>query len=173
MNIWAIADLHLSLARPERLARIPGRWQDHLARIERSWRGAVRPDDLVLIPGDLSMARNHREVQPDLAWLERLPGTKVLAPGNHDVWWNQIERVRPLLRGSQLAVGGDAIEVAGVIVCGTRGVPPVAADEADGLTDSQRSEQARARRARSGPRDRRGAASRRAAAVRPLALPAL
>ena len=37
--------------------------------------------DLVLLPGDLSMARNHRDLQPDLAWLDRLPGTKVLAAG--------------------------------------------------------------------------------------------
>ena len=84
MNVWAISDLHLSLARPDRRERFADRWRDHVARIETHWREAVRADDLVLLPGDLSMARNHRDLQPDLKWLEQLPGAKVLAPGNHD-----------------------------------------------------------------------------------------
>ena len=130
MSVWAIADLHLSFARPDRRERLPRRWRDHAARIEREWRAVVGRDDLVLLPGDLSMAGNHREVQPDLAWIDRLPGTKVLAPGNHDRWWNGAAGVRPLLRASQLAVGGDAVATCGAIVCGTLGVPP-APDPAD------------------------------------------
>ncbi len=128
MNVWAIADLHLSFARPERRERYAARWRDHAARIEVQWKQAVQPNDIVLLPGDLSMARNHRDVQPDLAWLDNLPGIKVLSAGNHDSWWNGVERVRPLLRRSLRAVGGDALEVGGVIVCGTRGARPVCAD---------------------------------------------
>jgi predicted phosphohydrolase len=124
MNVWAIADLHLSFARPDRRERFAGRWRDHAARVEAHWKEVVRPDDLVLLPGDLSMARNHRDLQPDLIWLDRLPGTKVISPGNHDSWWNGSENVRPLLRGSLQAVGGDAVAIGGVIVCGCRGAPP-------------------------------------------------
>ncbi len=130
MAIWAIADLHLSLAKPDRRERYAARWRDHAEQVERQWRDAVRPEDLVLLPGDLSMARNHRDVQPDLAWIERLPGVKVLAAGNHDAWWNGVEAIRPMLRRSMVAVGGDAVEVRGVIVCGTLGAP-VAGEEAD------------------------------------------
>ena len=116
MNVWAISDLHLSFGRPERRDRYAARWRDHAGKIERGWREAVRPGDVVLLPGDLSMARNHRELQPDLEWLGALPGTKVLAPGNHDRWWNDTESVRRLLRRSMVAVGGDAAEVRGVVV---------------------------------------------------------
>jgi predicted phosphohydrolase len=123
MNVWAISDLHLSFARPERRERYAARWRDHAAKIEQNWRAVVHPGDLVLLPGDLSMARSHRDVQPDLEWLARLPGTKVLAPGNHDRWWNGIGGVRPLLRSSLVAVGGDALMTRGVIVCGTLGAP--------------------------------------------------
>jgi predicted phosphohydrolase len=75
------------------------------------------------LPGDLSMARNHRDLQPDLAWLEQLPGTKVLSAGNHDAWWNDVAKIRPMLRKSMLAVGGDAVATHGVVVCGTVGAP--------------------------------------------------
>jgi predicted phosphohydrolase len=124
MNVWAIADLHLSFALPDRRERYAARWRDHAAKIETNWREVVRPEDLVLLPGDLSMARSHHDLQPDLTWLDRLPGTKVLSPGNHDSWWNGVENIRPLLRRSLHAVGGDALAIAGVIVCGSRGVPP-------------------------------------------------
>jgi len=128
MAIWAIADLHLSLARPDRRERHAARWRDHAGRIERQWREAVGRDDLVLLPGDLSMARNHRDLQPDLAWIERLPGIKVLAPGNHDAWWNGAETIRPMLRRTMLAVGGDAVATGGVVVCGTLGAPVLGED---------------------------------------------
>ena len=131
MTIWGIADLHLSFARPDRRERYAARWLDHADRIEAEWRAAVRPEDLVLIPGDISMAVKHRDLQPDLAWLDRLPGTKVLSPGNHDRWWNSVGAIRPMLRRSLLAVEGDAIQTHGVVVCGARGAPPQVADTPD------------------------------------------
>jgi uncharacterized protein len=123
MNVWAISDLHLSFARPDRRERFAARWCDHAARIEEHWRARVGPSDLVLIPGDISMARNHRDLQDDLVWLDRLPGTKLLAPGNHDQWWNGVEKIRPMLRASLRAVDGDALSVQGVVVCGAAGAP--------------------------------------------------
>lgn len=143
MTIWGISDLHLSLARPSRVERHAGRWRNHLETIERNWRETVRPDDLVLLPGDVSMARDHRDVQPDLAWLDRLPGTKVLSAGNHDRWFNRVEAVRPLLRRSLRAVGGDALDVLDVIVCGTRGTgAPLDGPTPDQRTSSHRETEA-------------------------------
>jgi predicted phosphohydrolase len=125
MNVWAISDLHLSFARPFRRERYAARWRDHAVRIEQNWRETVAANDLVLLPGDLSMAQNHRELQPDLEWLERLPGTKVIAPGNHDRWWNNVAAVRRLLRKSILAVQGDAVAINGIVVCGSGGTPVI------------------------------------------------
>ncbi len=121
MRIWGIADLHLSESTPEDRGQFAARWKDHAAKIAENWLRTVDRQDLVLIPGDISMAQNHRQLQPDLNWLERLPGTKVITPGNHDRWWNGLERIRPMLRSSQRALEGTAIEIGGVILCGTRG----------------------------------------------------
>lgn len=134
MTIWAISDLHLAHARPEPRERFGARWRSHAERIAGLWREAVAPSDVVLLPGDISMARNHREVQADLAWLDRLPGTKVLSAGNHDRWWNGAERVRPMLRRTLRAVGGDAVALPGLIACGTLGAPPER-DEADAIRE--------------------------------------
>lgn len=133
-KIWGIADLHLSHARPDSRDRFAGRWKAHVATIAGHWRRAIGPGDLVLMPGDISMARNHRDLQPDLNWLENLPGTKVLAAGNHDVWFNRASAIRPMLRRDQLIVGGDAVATHGVIVCGALGAETVWEDD-PGVTE--------------------------------------
>lgn len=125
IRIWAISDLHLSFAKPTPRESYAARWQDHAEAIGSHWREAVRREDLVLIPGDISMARGHRDVQPDLTWLDRLPGTKVLCPGNHDRWYNNLGAVRPMLRRSLRAVDGDAFVEDGVIIAGARSAPPL------------------------------------------------
>ena len=121
MRVWAISDLHLSFARDDPRERFAARWRDHAETIAREWRSVVKAGDLVLVPGDISSARNHREAQPDLAWIDRLPGTKILSAGNHDGWWNGAKKVRPMLRRTLRAVGGDAIREGGIIACGTAG----------------------------------------------------
>jgi len=45
MAIWAIADLHLSMAQPDRRERFAARWRDHADRVEKNWREAVKHED--------------------------------------------------------------------------------------------------------------------------------
>lgn len=87
-RIWALADTHLSFAKPKPMDIFGEHWRDHPARIEAACRAVVAPDDLLLMPGDLSWALKRADAAPDLAWLAALPGTKVLCKGNHDFWWD-------------------------------------------------------------------------------------
>jgi len=88
MTIWAIADLHLAHATPEKnMAAFGPVWEGYMDKIEENWRSVVQRDDLVLIPGDVSWAMKLNDALIDLAWIDALPGTKLLLRGNHDYWW--------------------------------------------------------------------------------------
>lgn len=124
MRVWAISDLHLSGAKPKPMDIFGKNWKDHPQKIARAWRERVAPEDLVLCPGDISWAMTLEEAAPDLAFLEALPGKKILLRGNHDYWWkrkalNQIRRKLPqsisLLQGDALSPTPD------LVIIGTRG----------------------------------------------------
>jgi predicted phosphohydrolase len=87
-RIWALADTHLSFAKPKPMDIFGEHWRDHPTRIEAACRAVVEPNDLLLMPGDLSWAMKRADAEPDLAWLAALPGVKVLCKGNHDYWWD-------------------------------------------------------------------------------------
>ena len=76
-HVYAIGDLHLSLSVPNKAMDVFGaRWQNHAERIREAWQDTVRPEDLVLIPGDISWAMTLEEALPDLEAVGRLPGKK-------------------------------------------------------------------------------------------------
>lgn len=118
---WAISDLHLSSVVAKPMDVFGDRWKDHPERIAAAWRARVQPDDVVLVAGDISWALKLTDALPDLNWIDRLPGHKVLSRGNHDYWWESTGRVRRNLPPSISVVQGDAITLNEVVVCGTRG----------------------------------------------------
>ncbi len=121
-RFWAIADTHLSFGRPNDMARFGERWVEHPERIAEAWQALVAPDDVVLLPGDVSWAKSHPKLMLDLDWLTALPGRKVLLRGNHDHWWKNIEAVRKIVTPLGLyALEGDSITLDDVIICGAMG----------------------------------------------------
>jgi predicted phosphohydrolase len=119
MSVWAIADLHLSFGVAGKSMELFG-WKDWTGRIERAWRERIGPDDLVLIAGDISWAMRVEEVVPDLQWIERLPGTKVMIRGNHDYWLPSLKKLKEVLPPSIHAIHNTAFEWNGIAVAGTR-----------------------------------------------------
>ncbi|NTU59799.1 MAG: hypothetical protein HGA98_01940, partial [Deltaproteobacteria bacterium] len=121
MNLWGLADLHLSFAFPKPMDVFGERWRDHGARIAEAWRARVAPDDVVCLPGDLSWALRLRDLEGELAWLADLPGRKVLVKGNHDYWWESVSKVRKALPPGVFALQNDALLLDGVAFAGARG----------------------------------------------------
>lgn len=110
MNIFAIADLHLCISTPEKtMAELSPIWNDYVNRIEIAWREVVKEDDLVLIAGDITWAKNLEKAMIDLAWIDSLPGTKILLEGNHDYWWPSNAKLKALPFKSLHFLAGNAI----------------------------------------------------------------
>jgi predicted phosphohydrolase len=99
MKVFALSDPHLSFGVPNKsMDRFGLEWVRHPEKIENNWREAVDSKDVVLVPGDISWARRLEDALPDLEWLDRLPGLKILLRGNHDHWWPtaaQLDRILP------------------------------------------------------------------------------
>lgn len=121
MRVFAIADLHLAYVTPKPMTIFGPQWEGHPEAIWQHWRKIIQPDDLVLLPGDLSWAMRLDEAMQDLSILSDLPGTKVLLRGNHDYWWPTAKKLRSALPTDQLAIVNDAVRVGNVVVCGSRG----------------------------------------------------
>lgn len=121
MSIYAISDLHLSLASPKQMDIFGPHWEDHFKKIRENWLETIQPEDTVLLPGDLSWAMRMEEALPDLKAVCALPGKKILLKGNHEYWWSAPSRVRSVLTNNTHVLQYDSIETQGYAVCGSRG----------------------------------------------------
>lgn len=121
MTVWAIADLHLSFGVSDKAMDVFGaQWANHAEKLHKQWQDLVGPDDLVLLPGDISWAMRIEEVQPDLEWIHKLPGTKVMIRGNHDYWWTSLKKVEKILPSSIHLVQNNVFHWNGIGVGGVR-----------------------------------------------------
>jgi predicted phosphohydrolase len=122
MNIWAIGDLHLGFSTGKWMDIFGPRWEGHHLKVEAAWRDAVRPEDLVLMPGDFSWAMKPDQVAIDFRWLATLPGKKVLIKGNHDYWWpGSHAKLEALLPSNTTAIKKKAAVIDGIPIVGVRG----------------------------------------------------
>ena len=121
MNIWAISDLHLGFSTGKWMDRFGDHWKDHHLKVEAAWRDRIRPDDIVLLPGDFSWAMKPRDVAADFRWLADLPGRKVLIKGNHDYWWpGSHKKLHELLPVDTYAFKKYALVLDGIPFVGVR-----------------------------------------------------
>lgn len=124
MKLYTIADLHLGFG-VDKPMNIFGGWDDHVERIEKNWQSKIRPEDIVVIPGDLSWGMNLKESEPDFAFVEKLNGTKIISKGNHDYWWETRSKMQRFFdeKGfrSLRLMQNDHYAFGDVGICGTRG----------------------------------------------------
>lgn len=124
MPLFVIGDPHLSFGCEKPMDIFRG-WQDYTLRLEKNWRRVVSPEDTVVVAGDISWAMSLEEGEKDFAFLERLPGKKLLLKGNHDYWWSTRKKMENFFETKGfLSLGiihNNAIRVENISVCGTRG----------------------------------------------------
>ena len=127
MAIYTISDLHLGLSSNKPMDIFGPKWENYLEILQKNWTSLVKPDDLVLIPGDISWAMYLDEIEADFRFLNDLPGIKLISKGNHDYWWETLSKLNLFLetnRFSTIRFVHNTTEVFGnVAVCGTKGYP--------------------------------------------------
>lgn len=121
MKVFAISDLHLSINSNKPMNIFGPVWENYLQDIEKSWSELVKEDDIVLIPGDISWALKLEDAIPDLEYINRFKGKKIILRGNHDYWWSSLTALRNVLPSGMYAIQNDAIKFGNVIFCGSRG----------------------------------------------------
>lgn len=121
MTVWAIADLHLSFGVPNKGMDFFGSsWADWTTKVQENWRSLIKPEDLVLIAGDISWAMRIEEVVPDLEWIHQLPGTKVILRGNHDYWWTSLSKIEKILPSSIHLIQNNSFTWKNISIAGAR-----------------------------------------------------
>lgn len=125
MSIYAIGDLHLSLNKEKPMDIFGGNWKNHEQKIKENWKNTVQDNDLVILPGDFSWEMHLKDMYNDFAYLNELPGKKLLLKGNHDYWWTTLAKMREFLQESKFEnidfLYNNSYLFEDKIIAGTRG----------------------------------------------------
>lgn len=124
MSLFALSDLHLSFSDDKSMEIFKG-WDNYTERIEKNWRHLITDDDTVVINGDVSWALSLDGAVRDFAFIESLPGRKIILKGNHDYWWTTMAKMKKFLFDNNFSsitlLHNNCVEVQSFAVCGTRG----------------------------------------------------
>ena len=93
MAIYSISDLHLGLSVDKPMDIFGPRWENYLEILEKNWQSMIALEDIVLLPGDTSWGMYLHEAEADFAFLNRLNGKKIISKGNHDYWWETLNKL--------------------------------------------------------------------------------
>lgn len=125
MSIYTIGDLHLSFQNPKPMNIFGENWNNHEEKIKNDWLSKVKPEDIVIHPGDFSWAMYLKDTVKDFAYLNSLPGKKIMLKGNHEYWWSTVTNMRKFLDENNFKnidfLQNNSFEVEDKIICGTRG----------------------------------------------------
>ncbi len=124
MSVYTISDLHLSFGTNKPMDIFRG-WDNYIDRLVANWNRLVNPEDTVILPGDLSWALKLEDTLEDFLFLEKLNGTKIIAKGNHDLWWSTRKKIEEFFEKNNIKtvklLFNNAYLVEDIAVCGTRG----------------------------------------------------
>ena len=124
MSLYAIGDTHLSLASGKPMDVFGGSWTGYVDKLREGF-AQVEDGDTVVLCGDLSWAMGLEEGREDFAFLDSLPGRKLMLKGNHDYWWNTAAKMNRFFQENGFAslniLHNNCYEYGAYALCGTRG----------------------------------------------------
>ena len=124
MALFVLGDTHLSLGGAKPMDVFPG-WNGYVEKLEANWRKLVKPEDTVVLAGDISWSMRLADTRKDFALLNGLPGQKLIMKGNHDYWWSTANKMNAFFRAEGFdtlrLLHNNSYTVDGYALCGTRG----------------------------------------------------
>jgi len=124
MALYAIGDLHLCLGAPKPMDVFGGAWVGYMEKL-REGISVITEEDTTVLLGDLSWALDLEGAKEDFAWIDRIPGRKIILKGNHDYWWSTASKFYKFCQenqfSNQLILNNNHYEYNGWAICGTRG----------------------------------------------------
>lgn len=124
MALYAIGDLHLSLGAPKPMDIFGGNWVGYMDSL-REGLSCISEQDTTVLLGDLSWALDIESAAPDFAFIDRIPGKKIILKGNHDYWWSTVAKFNKFCDhqgfSNQFILNNNHFEYENIAICGTRG----------------------------------------------------
>ena len=124
MALYAIGDLHLSLGVDKPMDIFGGNWVGYMEKL-KSGLSVITPDDTTVLLGDLCWALDLEQAKPDFAWINEIPGKKIILKGNHDYWWSTATKFYKFCEendfSEQYILNNNHYDYGDYAICGTRG----------------------------------------------------
>jgi predicted phosphohydrolase len=124
MALYAIGDLHLCLGAEKPMDIFGGAWVGYMEKLQQGVQH-IGPKDTTVLLGDLSWALDLSNAKADFAWIDKIPGRKIILKGNHDYWWSTASKFYKFCEengfSDQWILNNNFYEYDGYAICGTRG----------------------------------------------------
>lgn len=124
MALHVIGDLHLSLGTDKPMDIFGGPWIGYTEKLKEGI-SKITPEDTTILLGDLSWALSLEGAAHDFAWIDQIPGRKIIVKGNHDYWWSTASKFYKFCNENgfqnQWILNNNHYEYEGFAICGTRG----------------------------------------------------
>lgn len=124
MALYAIGDLHLCLGAEKPMDVFGGAWIGYMDKLRQEF-SKIRPEDTTVLLGDLSWALSLDGATADFAFINEIPGKKIILKGNHDYWWSTAKKFGEFCGKNNFSdmqiLNNNHFEYENIAICGTRG----------------------------------------------------
>ena len=125
MSLFVIGDTHLSEGCNKPMDVFGGTWQGYRDKLLAAMSVLLRPEDTLVLCGDISWGMTLGEALPDFMLLDGLPGKKLMLKCNHDYWWETVSKMHRFFGENGIHtldfLHNNSFSYQDIALCGTRG----------------------------------------------------
>ena len=122
--LYAIGDLHLSFEADKPMDVFGKNWIGYVDKL-RQGLSVIGPGDTTVLLGDLSWSMDLEHAREDFAFINAIPGRKIILKGNHDYWWSTAAKFYKFCEAKgfrdMYILNNNCYEYGELAICGTRG----------------------------------------------------